>query len=251
MLKRSSLIFALLVLVFGNLSAFAQRASDSVMVLPFENTSGKPEFNWVGESFALSLSELLRIPSLNVVSNSERKIIQQRLRIPLTSLPSIATSIKLAREAGATLLITGDYTIIPAQGDTAATINVNARIIRVNEGRFLREEFGDGSRKTREIVLTDALGNMQTMQGQVAYQILYQRDKALPFSQNQLIENATKVPSRAFEAYIKGLLTPATEARENYFKNALRLYAEVTPEGTFADAALELGHLYLQQRKHA
>jgi hypothetical protein len=26
------------------------------MVLPFENTSDKPEFNWVGESFALSLS---------------------------------------------------------------------------------------------------------------------------------------------------------------------------------------------------
>ncbi len=71
------------------------------------------------------------------------------------------------------------------------------------------------------------------MQGQIAYQILYQRDKALPFSQNQMIEAANKVPSRAFEAYIKGLLTPPSEARENYFKNAIRLYMEVTPDGTF------------------
>lgn len=248
-MQKRLLVFAILVL--SSVTALrAQRATDVVMVLPFENTSDKPEFNWVGESFALSLSELLKVPALNVVSNSERKIIQQRLRIPLTNLPSLATSLKLARESGATLLVSGKYNIVPAQGDTAATINLTAKIIRVNEGRFLSEVL-DGRQIQRDIVLNDALGNLQTMQGQVAYQILYQRDKALPFSQNQLIEAANKVPARAFEAYIKGLLTPAPEARENYFRNAIRLYQEVTPEGTFADAALELGHLYLSQRKLA
>ncbi len=231
------------------ISNSAQGNVDTVMILPFENTSGKPEFNWVGESFALSLSELLKLPSINVVSNGERKLIQQRLRIPLTNLPSLATSLKVAREGNATLLVAGKYNIVPAQGDTAATLNVIVKIIRVNEGRFLNEEMPDGRRITRDINLNDALGNLQTMQGQITYQILYQRDKALPFSQNQLIESANKVPGRAFEAYIKGLLTPAPEARENYFKNAMRLYTEVTPEATFADAALELGHLYLNQKK--
>ena len=229
--------------------ARAQTATDTVLILPFENTSDKPEFNWVGESFALSLSELLRLPSINVVSNNDRKIIQQRLRIPLTNLPSLATSLKLAKESKATLLISGKYNIVPAQGDTAATLNVTVKIIRVNEGRFLNEEMPDGRRITRDINLNDALGNLQTMQGQIAYQILYQRDKALPFSQNQLIESANKVPARAFEAYIKGLLTPAPEARENYFKNAMRLYTDATPDGVFADAALELGHFYLGQKK--
>jgi tetratricopeptide (TPR) repeat protein len=248
MLKRIFSFLTLAVLFAGLGAAHAQRATDVVMVLPFENTSDKSEFNWVGESFALSLSELLKVPALNVVSNSERKIIQQRLRIPLTNLPSLATSLKLARESGATLLVSGKYNIVPAQGDTAATLNLTAKIIRVNEGRFLSEVL-DGRQIQRDIILNDALGNLQTMQGQVAYQILYQRDKALPFSQNQLIESANKVPARAFEAYIKGLLTPAMEARENYFRNALRLYQDVTPEGTFADAALELGHLYLGQRK--
>ena len=246
MLKK--FLFTLLFLSSLAISINAQGNADTVMILPFENISEKPEFNWVGESFALSLSELLKLPSINVVSNGERKLIQQRLRIPLTNLPSLATSLKLARESNATLLVTGKYNIVPAQGDTAATLNVIAKIIRVNEGRFLNEEL-DGRRITRDINLNDALGNLQTMQGQIAYQILYQRDKALPFSQNQLIESANKVPGRAFEAYIKGLLTPALEARENYFKNAMRLYTDVTPDGTFADAALELGHLYLNQRK--
>ena len=248
MLKRIVTVLSIVIMLSGLSPAYAQRATDVVMVLPFENTSDKPEFNWVGESFALSLSELLKVPALNVVSNSERKAIQQRLRIPLTNLPSLATSLKLARESGATLLISGKYNIVPAQGDTAATLNLTAKIIRVNEGRFLSEVL-DGRQIQRDIILNDALGNLQTMQGQVAYQILYQRDKALPFSQNQLIESANKVPARAFEAYIKGLLTPAAEARENYFRNAMRLYQEVTPEGTFADAALELAHLYLGQRK--
>ncbi|MBA3632109.1 MAG: tetratricopeptide repeat protein [Acidobacteria bacterium] len=253
MFKKIFYSFALISIAFFSIRAqTVNKNADTVMILPFENTSNKAEFNWVGESFADSLSDLLRVPSLNVVSNQERKIIQQRLRVPLTTLPSLATSLKLAREAKASLLIAGKYNIVPAQGDTAATVSVTAKIIRVNEGRFLSEEFPDGRRITRDIILNDALGNLQTVEGQVAYQILYQRDKALPFSQNQFIETANKVPARAFEAYIKGLLTPEAElqTRENYFKNALRIFAEEKDGAIYAGAALELGHFYLNQRKH-
>lgn len=248
-MKRSTLLAAVLLLVAAGT---ARAQADTILVLPFENTSGKPEFNWVGESFALSLSELLKTAGVSIVSNSERKLIQQRLRIPLNTLPSLATSLKLAREGHASLLISGKYNIVPAQGDTAATLNVIVKIIRVNEGRFLNEEMPDGRRITRDINLNDALGNLQTMQGQIAYQVLYQRDKSsLAYSQNDLVVAASKIPPRAFEAYIKGLLTPAPEARENYFKNAMRLYTEAAPAGTFGDAALELGHLYLNGRKLA
>jgi tetratricopeptide (TPR) repeat protein len=237
-------------LAWGQTIGQPQPQSDVVMVLPFENTSGRPEFNWVGESFADALSDLLKIPTLNVVPNEARKVIQQRLRIPLTTLPSLATSLKLAREANATMLVSGRYNIAPATGDAAATIAVTAKVIKVNEGRF-QSEVIDGRQITRDITLNDALANLQTIQGQIAYHILYQRDKTLAFSQNQLIEAANKVPGRAFEAYIKGLLTPpsSAEARENFFKNALRLYSDANPEGVYAEAALELGHLYLGQRK--
>lgn len=247
MLRKYLFTFAFIIFVFTAVKA--QTGADTVMILPFENTSNKSEFNWVGESIADSLSDLLKVPSLNVVSSQERKIIQQRLKVPLTILPSMATSVKLAREGKATILIAGKYNIVPAQGETAASVNVTAKIIRVNEGRFLSEEMPDGRRITRDISLTDALGNLQTIQGQLAYQILYQRDKALPFSQNQFIEAANKVPAKAFEAYIKGLLTTDMEARENYFKNALRLYSDAKEGEVYSSAALELGHFYLNRRK--
>ena len=225
------------------------KSADVVLILPFENKSEKTEFNWVGESLAMALSDLLKVPGLNVVSNSERKIAQQRLRIPLSSIPSLATSLKLSQDVKATLLVLGSYTITPAQDETAATLNITARIIRVQEGRFLSESTPDGRLITRDIALNDALGNLQTMQGQIAYQILYQRDKALPYSQNDLIVAATKIPARAFEAYIKGLLTPAGEMRENFFKNALKLYSDAEPGQTYSEAALELGHLYRNENR--
>jgi len=258
---RNSVIVSFLFL-FAFLSTGAQTVSnnaDTVMILPFENTSDKAEFNWVGESFADSLTDLMdskevRATRLNVVSNQERKIIQQSLRIPLTILPSLATSLKLAKKSDATLLIAGKYNIEPAKDDVAAKLTVTVKIIRVNEGRFLSEEFPDGKRVTREIVINDALANLQTIEGQLAFQILYQRDRALPFKGNDFVDLANKVPARAFEAYIKGLLSPEiieAQTRENYFKNALRIYSEdeKTKGGIYADAALELGHFYLNQRK--
>jgi tetratricopeptide (TPR) repeat protein/TolB-like protein len=253
-MRFKNVLTTVLLLFAAAVSTAAQTASrnqDTVMVLPFENTS-EAEFNWVGESIADSLADLLKVPGLSVISNQERKIIQQRLKMPVSVLPSIAASLKLAREGRATLLVSGQYHVTPAQDDVAASITINAKIISVEEGRFLSEEFPDGSRKTREIVLLDALGNLQSLQGQLAYQVLYQRDKALEYAQNHFIELATKVPARAFEAYIKGLLTPALDAdtRANYFKNALRIYSEESSGAVYSEAAVELGHLYLNRRQY-
>jgi len=250
MLKKSFIVLSFVLASATALFAQSSAANEIVLVMPFENTSGKPEFNWVGESFADSLSHLMKVPSMNVISNEQRKIVQQRLRIPLTTLPSLATSLKLARDSGATLLVTGRYTIFPASAELAATVNVNVKIIRIAEGRFLNERMPDGSLEIPPVELTDALGNLQTVQAQLAFKILYLQDrKTLAVSQNELIVAANKIPSQAFEAYIKGLLTPSLEARENYFINADRLYSKDNPDNIYADAVLELGHLYRDQRK--
>ena len=76
MLKKILYAAVLCSLAFISVQAqTVQNNSDMVMILPFENTSAKAEFNWVGESFANSLTDLLKVPGLNVVSNDERKII--------------------------------------------------------------------------------------------------------------------------------------------------------------------------------
>src|SRR5215510_10518190 len=106
-------------LVFALISpaakAQAQQATtaDVVMVLPFENTSNRAEYNWVGESFADALADLLNRPGLIVVSSDERELAYHQLRLPETVIPSRATAIKLARQVKATMIVVGSYTVTP------------------------------------------------------------------------------------------------------------------------------------------
>src|SRR5918993_2080314 len=133
-------LFLCTLLFASSLKAVAQNTPnpDVVMVLSFENTSNRPEYNWVGESFADSVAELLNKPGLLVVSNDERELAYQRLRLPQTVIPSRATAIKLAREAKATMIVIGTYNVTenPSADDkdktvTEAYVQVTARVIKV------------------------------------------------------------------------------------------------------------------------
>jgi tetratricopeptide (TPR) repeat protein len=166
----------------------------------------------------------------------------------LTTLPSRATAIKLAREAKATMVILGTYSIMPGQGETPASLTGTARVIKVNEGRVMGETMPGGVWASREFDFGGALTRLQEMQGRLAYQVLYQRDKALPFSQNQFVQQATKIPPKAFEAYIKGVQTDDAETRANYLKNAIKLYSDANAGASYPQAAFELGHLYLKKQ---
>jgi tetratricopeptide (TPR) repeat protein len=246
------------------LTVSAQSGGDVVMVLPFENTSNRPEYNWVGESFADSLAELLNKPGLLVVSSDERQLAYQRLRLPETVIPSRATAIKLAREAKASMIVIGTYSVVPPSPDensadndkgdkdkasAEAYVQLTARVIKVNEGRTLGEMF-DGSWATQMFDFGGPLTTLQNIQGHLAYRILYQRDKALPFSQNQLVQEATKVPQRAFEAYVKGVqLGDRDSKRANYLKNALRYYADANGGAVYPQAAFELGRYNMLEGK--
>jgi tetratricopeptide (TPR) repeat protein len=254
------LIFALLLttLVIPAFSpAQAQNsAADVVMVLPFENISNRPEYNWVGESFADALAELLNKPGMVVVSSDERELAYQQLRLPETVIPSRATAIKLARQAKASIIVIGSYSVTPPQTTEAkpnsteklpgdAYVQVNARVIKVNEGRNFGE-VKDGNWITRQFDRGDALTSLQEIHGWLAYQILYQRDKALPYSQNQIVQEATKIPQKAFEAYVKAVQLPLrTDLRFIYLKNALHYYAESLGGAVYPQAAFELGRGYM------
>ena len=227
------------------------------MVLPFENTSNRAEYNWVGESFADALAELLNKPGLVVVSSAERELAYHQLRLPETVIPSRATAIKLARQAKASIIVIGSYSVTPAATGDAKTDNnaakptadgyvqVTSRVIKVNEGRNYGE-VKDGGWVTRQFDRGDVLTALQEIHGWLAYQILYQRDKALPYSQNQIIQEATKIPQKAFEAYVKAVqLGLREEKRAIYLRNALHYYAESLGGAVYPQAAFELGRTYM------
>ncbi|MFN2598350.1 MAG: tetratricopeptide repeat protein [Pyrinomonadaceae bacterium] len=217
---------------------------DTIIVLPFENTTNQKEYNWIGASFADALTDLFaQAPGLSVVSSDERELLYQRLRLPLTAQPSRATMIKIAREAKASLVVIGNYSVKPAQeaaagGEKTVPLEISgtARVVRVNEGQLWRTfDFGG------------AVTNLQRTQGALAYNVLYLRDEALTLSLNRVLELATKVPPRAFESLVKGVMTDDLEKRSAYLQNAGREYAKVHPGEIYPEAEFELGNLYYQR----
>ncbi len=252
MFRRSAAttLLALLALLAGLTPsrAAAQGLSDVVLIIPFENTSSNREANWVGESFADQLSELLGAHGLRVVSSDARELAYGRLRLPLTVIPSRATAIKLAQEAGATMVVLGNYEVSPRDEKTVAEVRGSARVVRVNEGRIAGKQMQDGRWATHEFFFGDALVNLQSVQGKLAYQILYEQDDKLPFSQNRIVEQATKVPPKAFEAYVKGAMLPNGNAdKPAYLQNAMREYERANPGSVYKQAAFELGQLFYAQ----
>ena len=224
------------------------RGNEVVIVLPFENMSNRAEFNWIGASFADALSELLAVPGLAVVSTDERELTYQRLRLPLSSVPSRATAIKIAQESHATLVVLGTYDVTPPHDEKSLPeIHGTARVVRVNEGRLAGDVMPDGRWAWRPYDFGGPLVSLQRMEGTLAYQILYQRDKALPFSLNKILEQAQKVPPRALESYAKGIMTEDRAKRSNYLQNAMREYAKTNAGAIYPQAAFELGSLYYQQ----
>jgi len=248
------LIFALLLITIAipPFSTAQAQTADVVMVLPFENTSNRPEYNWVGESFADALAELLNKPGLIVVSSDERELAYQQLRLPETVIPSRATAIKLARQTKATMIVVGSYTVTPpasTEGSNStsseAYVQVTSRVIKVNEGRTMGEVM-DGGWATRQFDYGALLTTLQDIHGRLAYQILYQRDKSLPYSQNQIVQEATKIPQKAFEAYVKAVqLDLRHDLRSKYLKNAMHYYAEAAGGAVYPQAAFELGRGYM------
>lgn len=234
--------------LFAPPRAAAQGAGEVVLILPFENTSNNREANWVGESFADQLAELLGAHGLRVISSDARELTYQRLRLPLTVIPSRATAIKLAREAGATMVVLGNYEVTPKDEKTVAEVRGSARIVRVNEGRIAGKQMTDGRWATHEFFFGDALTNLQNVQGKLAYQILYEQDDKLPFSQNLVVEQATKVPPKAFEAYVKGAMLPNNHAdKPAFLQNAMREFERANPGSVYKQAAFELGQLFYSQ----
>jgi tetratricopeptide (TPR) repeat protein len=187
-----------------------------------------------------------------VVSSDERELVYQRLRVPEVVIPSRATAIKLAREAKATMVVLGTYSITPPATQPnkekepgEAYVQVTARVIKVNEGRTLGEVL-DGGWATRQFDFGGPLTTLQNIHGRLAYQILYQRDRSLAYSMTQMVQEATKIPQKAFEAYVKGVqLGEREEKRENYLKNAMHFFGEANGGAVYPQAAFELGRYYM------
>ncbi len=243
MLKR---ILLSIILILTSQAWASIPATDTIITMPFENLSGRPEYNWIGESFAAQLSDLLDKPGLVAIKPDERNVAYKQEGLPPTAILTRATMIKIAERAGASLVIMGTYRINDerqtekkdearpeeqpdkkteeqtekkpeeqAEKKIERTITITARIVNIREGRLVAE-----------FNISGDLLEIQRLQGNLTYEILYKHNQALPFSRDQIVSQSTEAPIGSFENFIKGTLTRDREARAAFLERAIKDYKE-------------------------
>ena len=74
------------VLILASSLAVRAASTDTIVTMPFENLSGRAEYNWVGESFAAALADLFDKPGLVAIRPDERNVAFKQEGLPPTAI---------------------------------------------------------------------------------------------------------------------------------------------------------------------
>src|SRR5215470_8967103 len=191
------------------------------LVMPFENETHDPRYDWLDEGAASVLTEELTALGARALSREDRLRAFEHLRVPATNKLSEATIIRVAQIVGAGQVITGSFAV------NGTSLTIHARPIRLDTGR-----------RFPEISETGALTELFDVFARAARRLL--PDSVVPTSE---MEHAHP-PLAAFEEYIKGAVAENPSTQIVFLKEALR-YA---PD--FHQARLALWSVHNEQGEH-
>jgi len=195
-----------------------------VLVLPFENHSGQPSLDWIGESFPTTINQRLGSASFLTISRDDRMYALDHLGLPLDFKPSRATTIRIAQTLDADYVIVGSFTT----SGTAPNLSIQAQaqVLRVNALQ-LSAPIQDSTPLPRLLDLENAL----------AWNIARQMDPSYSVSQATFLAASAGLQLNAFEDYVRGAVD------RNPTDSAAHLQAAVQIQPNYSAAILALGKL--------
>lgn len=229
-MKIRTYILVLLVTLAIAGSAFAQSsplATQTVLVLPFENASKAPGLDWISEAFPEILGQRLASPGIYVIGRDDRMYAFDRLGIPLSVKPSRATLYRIAEQMDADFVVLGDYRF------DGQTFSAQAQVLDMKKLRLSPELNSSGP-----------LVNLIEIQGALAWEVLRTIRPQTMVSKEQFVRAGTPVRLDAFENYIRGILATSRTEKIRRYREAVRL----NPQYTLA--MLQLGRTYYANREY-
>lgn len=212
-------------------SAHAQISSEAhekeggghvILVLPFDNRSGNPNLNWIGDSFPDTLNQRLSSAGFLTITRDDRLFALDHLGLPADFRPTRATTLRIAQTLDADYVIVGSYNL-QASGQSNR-ITVQAQILEVNRLRL-----------SAPIQDSAELQRLFDVENAVAWKIARQVEPHFAVAEQTFLSASSGIDLNAFENYIRG--TDATAPAER----TKRLEAAVTDAPTYAAAELALG----------
>ncbi len=191
-----------------------------VLVLPFDNRSGQPNLDWIGESFANTLNARLRSAGFLTISRDDRVYALDHLGLPEGFRPSRATTIRIAQTLDAQFVVVGSFNV--QNGNATA----EAQVLAVNKLSM-----------TQPLQQSAGLQRLLDIENNLAWLVARTMDPKFAVSQTTFQAASADLRLDAYESYIRGLTAPTVDERLNRLKTAVQL----APGN--ADALLALGKL--------
>ena len=195
--------------------------------MPFENQSGSPGLEWIGESFPELLGERLNSPSIFVVSREDRLRAYDRLGIPAGVHPSRATLYRVAEQLDVEYVVMGGYAF------DGRTFTATAQLLDMRKEHLQPEASESGP-----------LIQLIDIQTRLAWNLLKELHAGLAMSREAYVAAAPAIRLDAFENYVRGSIASDSQDRIRRFREALRLNPE------YPEAALKLGKTYYADRQY-
>jgi tetratricopeptide (TPR) repeat protein/TolB-like protein len=235
------LLIALSLLLTASAPVLAQGAQASaadkdpggrvVLVLPFDNRSGQPNLNWIGDSFPDTLNQRLGSAGFLTISRDDREFALDHLGLPPDFRPTRATTIRIAQNLDADYVIVGSFNTVTA--NNVQRILVQAQVLEIKQLR-LSPPLEDSSELPRLFDIENA----------IAWKVARQIDPHFTVSMQTFLAAYAGIRLSAFENYIRG--TDATAPQERI----KRLEVAVADAPGYAAAQLALGKQYYADRDY-
>jgi tetratricopeptide (TPR) repeat protein len=200
-----------------------QRNGRLVLVLPFDNRSGQPNLNWIGDSFPYTLGQRLTSAGFLIIGRDDRQYALQHLGLPADFRPSRATTIRIAQTLDADYVVVGSFNV-SNPGTSASRIDVQAQVLEVNQLRM-----------SPPITGSTELPRLFDAENSVAWKVAQRMDPHIAVAQQTFLAAAGGVKLSSFEDYIRGTSAPTQDERLK------RLEAAVAETPGYTAALLALG----------
>ncbi|MDP9266779.1 MAG: tetratricopeptide repeat protein [Acidobacteriota bacterium] len=208
---------------------YAAGATETVVVLPFENGSKAPGLEWIGEAFPEIIGRrLASSTSLFVVPRSDRVYALDRLGIPASARPSLATLLRLGEEMDADYLVMGRYAY------DGQTFTATAQLLDMKKLRL-----------SPEVKEAGPLPKLLDLQLALTWDMMRVMNPGQLSSRNAFVAAGPSLRLDALEKYIRGVIASDRGERLRNLREAVRL------NPSYAPAVMQLARTYYDARDYA
>lgn len=198
-----------------------------LLVLPFENHSGQPNLDWIGQGFPEVFNRRMTSAGFLPISRADRMYALDHLGLPLNFQPSRASAIRLAQTLDADYVVFGSYTT------TGNTLNATAEVLDVTGLKL-------GAPITEQADLTHLLETLNSL----AWKVTRQLDPQYAVAEQTFVAADSDLRLEAFENYVRGLTEDSASERIRHLREAIRLSPQFYP------AWLALGKAYFANQNY-